>query len=526
MTRSETTKRKPSMNRGLCSLAFVALLAALSLVTTGKSREQIHRLKEKLSIIDKQIFLAKVQKSDSRVLDLEQGSDPLSPFYNPTDPDSIRSWGCHLQTTPTIFVHIGKAGGGSVRARFAAAGLNFTRLPEGWRKVEDNSYFDVDERVNGLSKPKEDTWQDNRRAYFCNSGHSSRRPTAEHKAYEGYELCKATTPLGRSVACPSLISENKKRCKVAGCNTIDPYCHQVYVGHNLMGAEFHWLPAKVLERFWRSLSSIDAAKKEEHYAYESINRAMESLHPESDEAWCVLRRNNGTALSRPFSKREYKSRYSRCSVPLARKIDQNALKALEGRLPKYNQQLKMPSWSPVYAALPVLRTTVVREPFSWLVSKYFWHGVNTTHCGSQDTAWMEDYATTYLMFLCGEDCLVRQEILKEDLESLAFQAEGNLRHSFAVVGLTNETETFYDMVTTRVGYLNMSRNLHVKGGKHTTRNREDYAACQKLFAEEDFRKKIVSRHRAVALMTHLFEVAVEVNRFQLNELTRCTGGAF
>lgn len=38
----------------------------------------------------------------------------------------IRSWGCQRRNeTPFIYVHIGKAGGGHVRARIAASALNY-----------------------------------------------------------------------------------------------------------------------------------------------------------------------------------------------------------------------------------------------------------------------------------------------------------------------------------------------------------------------------------------------------------------
>ena len=125
------------------------------------------------------------------------------------------------------------------------------------------------------------------------------------------------------------------------------------------------------------------------------------------------------------------------------------------------------------------------------------------------------------MKLCGEDCYTRHELMEEDMDSLAFQAEGNLRYSFAVVGLVNETDTFYDMVTARVSYVNMSRNLDVTGQMHSTSNKGDYDMCQDLFASEDFQKQLMTKHRAVALLVRLFRVAEEVNRFQLQELREC-----
>ena len=165
----------------------------------------------------------------------------------------IRSWGCNLQTSPLIFVHIGKAGGGSVRARFAASALNYTRglvlddplqanddgdetsgieenvqeqrrrrLAAGgrrgggngrkgrgkrggggngggqrkaWAKVTNGSYYPMLAGKNHTPS----------RGYFCNSGHSNRRPTLDGKTFEGTLMCEATTPLGRAIACPEPI---------------------------------------------------------------------------------------------------------------------------------------------------------------------------------------------------------------------------------------------------------------------------------------------------------------------------------
>ena len=134
---------------------------------------------------------------------------------------------------------------------------------------------------------------------------------------------------------------------------------------------------------------------------------------------------------------------------------------------------------------------------------------------------MDDFATEYILKLCGEDCYVRHSLHDESLDSLAFQAEGNLRHGFAVVGLVNETDTFYDMVTKRVEYLNMSLNPSVTGQMHSTSKKGDYAMCQELYAKPDFQKKIMAKHRPVELLKHLFSVAEEVNRFQMKELSQC-----
>lgn len=49
----------------------------------------------------------------------------VSPNYTKA---TIRKWGCNITDTPLIFVHIGKAGGGNIRARFSASALNYNPL--------------------------------------------------------------------------------------------------------------------------------------------------------------------------------------------------------------------------------------------------------------------------------------------------------------------------------------------------------------------------------------------------------------
>ena len=476
---------------------------------------------------------------------IRQSRDPLAQYYDPADAKAIRKWGCNVPTTPLIFVHIGKAGGGNIRPRFAASALNYTRTGsrgkprKAWAKVTDGSYYDLTERLSNTSYDgggaidvqygggSSNNNNDNR-AYFCNSGHSNRRPDMDAKTFEGQLLCKATTPLGRAVACPEPIEGPTKRCKVPGCEIDSEYCHQVYVGHNAIGSEFHWLPPKYLHRFWDSISMLDSSaatrKHPDDVAY--IDRAMRSLDPSTKEIWCRSS-HRGPAAWRPHTADEYRSVYNQCSVSLASSVDEKAIELLDKRLPRYSPKAEFASWAPVYASLPVLRTTVVREPFSWLVSKYFWHYnkfFKGTKCSDPDTSWTARFATEYILKLCGEDCFTRNEVLAEDIESLAFQAEGNLRQCFAVVGLVNETNTFYDMVTARTSYVNMSRNLDVKGQMHSTSKKGDYVRCQELFAKEEFQKQLTTKHRAVAELLRLFRVAEEVNRFQMQELRECSSG--
>jgi hypothetical protein len=75
-----------------------------------------------------------------------------------------------------------------------------------------------------------------------------------------------------------------------------------------------------------------------------------------------------------------------------------------------------------------------------------------------EIGWMRGWALEYIFYLCGEDCVVRFHGGISDLADIENQAEENLRRSFAVVGLLNETDIFFDMIDARVQYLNTSRD--------------------------------------------------------------------
>ena len=108
-----------------------------------------------------------------------------------------------------------------------------------------------------------------------------------------------------------------------------------------------------------------------------------------------------------------------------------------------------------------------------------------------------------------------------NLEQIEIQAANNLRNSFAVVGLLNETENFFDMVTARVSYMNMSLNSHIKGPRHSSGNSNETQRCKDTFQNPDFQAMMREASPAIAALCRLYLVAGEVNRFQLKELSTC-----
>jgi hypothetical protein len=210
--------------------------------------------------------------------------------------DTIRSWGCHRTETPLIFVHIGKAGGGSVRTRFAAAALDHTR-EDRWRSSHtDNHCYPVSESI---------------RAKFSSSAANNfviLNSTVKPRSYEGNSPCNATTPLGMAIACP----QSTQRVPL-GCRDLDSEgCHTVYVGHNYMGTELHWLTPKYLQKWWSEhwSTSGDGTAPDQ-----AIRSGLDTLGP-ANRNWCA--EYNQT---RPEHGRQLTKIYFTCMIPIASRID-------------------------------------------------------------------------------------------------------------------------------------------------------------------------------------------------------------
>eukprot|EP00797_Seminavis_robusta_P002056 Sro1125_g243980.2 (351) ;mRNA; f:31256-32308 len=244
------------------------------------------------------------------------------------------------------------------------------------------------------------------------------------------------------------------------------------------------------------------------------------------------------------------------------------------------------------SSLPVVRVTVLRDPFSWLLSKFFWHhehphiainnattNATASNASSSSTlqwvspdrgtqrnkeqyvhrkragkppppepfvpcddinyaanGWATLRATSYILYLCGQHCLGAYAktistsdskdlttILQQLLPNWERQASHNLRHSFAVVGLLNETNQFYEMVTQRVAYMNTSLNPQVTGKQHSSNNgNQEAKRCRERYASQEFQDELSLASPAVAALQRLYKIAVTVNRFQQEELNQCS----
>ena len=108
------------------------------------------------------------------------------------------------------------------------------------------------------------------------------------------------------------------------------------------------------------------------------------------------------------------------------------------------------------------------------------------------------------------------------VEEAEIQAAGNLRNSFSVVGLLEESDTFLEMVSARISYIDTSLNPNVTGSRHSSKKTEQSLECDRLYRDPEFRQEF---RKAVPLMVRierLYQLAIEVNRAQQQELNECT----
>jgi hypothetical protein len=454
-----------------------------------------------------------------------------------SNPSGIREWGCHRNETPTIFVHLAKAGGGNNRARFAAGAQNYNR--QNWHEPEkDQHYYPIPaERFYG-------TGPQYRRGKFCNSiNHNHLVPKSPYVApgtenamnvadpffvqkknqlketFEGSLPCNATTPLGLAVACPQ---PRGRFCM--GCDLRSDHCDTVYVGHNLLGSELHWLPPRYLKRWWEnnwvhpSKNNIDLSPtplNTDSTLQSQIEQTWTRLGSTNDDAvWCL----DGSIVhrGRPSGKIWLSDdpSFEKCARTIATEADE-----------QFSRFWPRSDYSPIYASMPLLRTTMLRDPWSWLVSKFHWHHLDEKglKCDSKLGVWIPWAVREYLLPFCGVDCENRWDRGIMTLEEMAIQAESNLKQSFAVVGLLNETNSFYDMVTTRIVYVDMKLNTQVMGGGHQSvgKNQDEADRCKALFVTTKFQEDTIRRHPELKLIERIYQVAVEVNRFQKLELSQC-----
>lgn len=485
-----------------------------------------------------------------------------------SDETAIRKWGCGRNETPFVFVHIGKAGGGGVRSRMAAAALNYNR--SGWHRThEDEHYYypiyadhNIDEN-NGSAK------RIMHKAKFLSSKHNNYvHPDLPEFhgdfTYEGHRPCGAGTPIGQAVACPieSTFCVDHDEDGIS-----EGRCDLVYMGHNLLGSELHWLPTQYLMRWWNSTPWGKEGAEDNNDAlgdfianrHTAVSNTKWPVHPKvtemvGEDTIPTINCDQGPYTYRPFLRA-----YKQCFQPKEEVVDMMTRYIVGEEDDSSSGNFSSVPYAQIIASIPVLRVTVLREPFSWLTSKFFWHGhhhlgngtvvisdmgkpdrnkkrqadweakngksVNVVKCDNVETAaagWASNRAMSYIFYLCGEHCMGGWADGSLTLADLEQQGAYNLRNSFAVVGLLQKTDDFYKMVSQRVFYMDTSLNPEVEGKSHTTGKQPEMLRCKAKFQTKEFQEALLQQSPAMATLNRLYKIAIEVNKFQTKELAECS----
>ena len=555
------------------------------------------------------------------ILTLEEEEQTVSDTNNATRQQpqrfskEIRKWGCHRTETPLIFVHIGKAGGGEVRARLAGAAEAYDR--EEWHNPsKDDHFYPVRYTARGSSRNHSsgDDPDRFRRGRFCNSKYPHHKYIPDNnqttplsnirKNFEGLSFCNATTPFGMSIGCPNNYRSMGYKYRPVLCESCDDdyyleqsyydtvdergvadavakvfdpppaghTCDLVYVSHSSLGGEMNWLPPRYLkehwwdnspwknenknsdelEPYWTSFLSdrkfrrrdlldfLNKTKKFVDWSDRSEKDDNEDYdYGDNSQRWCpagyTFKSVSGTQYDRPKRAtsdwKENESLYLNCTKPIAEDADRAFLKFWNEHEQGRSDRTHDANYSPVYASMPLHRVTMVREPWSWLLSKFYWdakiYSFNSCKIGfrmySNPTLnWIEVFSLQYLFYLCGFECETRYENKMITLEGIEAQAEDNLRNAFSVVGLLEESDSFYDMIHKRIDYIDLQKPAKDYNLRHESKAKFDYWGCRELFMHDEvFRESLRSSTPEFAALERLYHVAVEVNRFQREELSQC-----
>ena len=546
---------------------------------------------------------------------------PTVPAYTKK---TIRRWGCNRSETPLIFVHVGKAGGGQIRARLALAARDYHRSE--WSNISgDNHFFPIRDTDSSNSSSYNATGAvQHRRGRFCNSryGHANFIPEEgslePKKNFEGSHYCSATTPLGMAIACPSGFHVAHQRGFVSslcsGCDdeyyleieylkgveiedlaavtkkVVDPpppghTCDIVYTSHNYVGNEISWLPPRYLKEHWwdnspwkeerttsggsssssnakaladelepiwatllhdrkdrkiQALHALKSAVSEE--AASMAKQALEDTPEETigtEDRWCPAGyqgiRVRGQSYNRPRYTNEKwnlnKDRFERCTEPIGKTVD----RAFQELWNEHHPDDGSFNYSPLYASMPLHRATMLRDPWTWVMSRFHWDKMLVANNDCRDVTvplyndaenpgWIEFLSMDYLLQLCGNDCKTRLSKKKMSLAEIEYQVEDNLRNAFSVVGLLEDSDSFYEMIDHRIQYLDMKANTNEVPllSRHESRPSENKEMCKELFLKnETFREMVRSTVPAFAAIERIYHVGAEVNKFQKKELEEC-----
>eukprot|EP00536_Pseudo-nitzschia_multiseries_P015709 jgi/Psemu1/43525/gm1.43525_g len=540
-------------------------------VTTEKRREFAEKAE------------ADVDNNQDRITNGTSSNDNTNKNNNRQTGDKmIREWGCDRTETPLLFVHNGKMG------KFCDSKYpHYTMIHD--RDLHRQRTYEGSQFCNATTPFGI--------VIACPHPYKGRKENTHYKSLN-CKKCDDDYYLEEDYYFDNVSSEHKSSAPDVGPlpkirdvfnPDSDPHpghtCDIVFTSHTNIGSELNWLPPRYLKEHWWDNSVYGCAQKGCHGVNEElekywaillddrhrrrkqllqkvgkINRTtrVDSDPTTADEEdtgtrWCptgyffksgAMDVEKVISYDRPATWGSYRAAYKTCGRMLAEKADRVFRKRFYPSYSDHDGKRQKLNFSQFYASMPLHRITLLRDPWSWIISKFFWHQLDEldpdhdglpcedltlpTGYDHRDPStgrllgWCEYFSLKSLMKLCGNDCHIRYENKMMSLEEIEDQVESNLRNAFSVVGLLNETESFYDMITDRIDYVNLTYNPEFVGSDHATIKTTENIACKELFGkDENFRESVRQRVPEFAALERIYHVGVEVNRFQQRELQQC-----
>ncbi len=344
-------------------------------------------------------------------------------------------------------------------------------------------------------------------------------------------------------------------------------CDSVFVAHLNVGSELTWLPPRYLKNHWWDQSEFGKMPEPKKLLEPFWDRLLDdrrhrrnklklaamdhdeigkaNIEPEKESAsgrWCPAgyKYEGKTLYDRPSTKKEFNAAYETCGRSVAADADRAFMEAFSSSS----------NFSPFYASMPVHRVTIMRDPWAWIVSKFFWHRLNkyvlkekgVLPCmdvlravekddelppvdprnPTRQVGWVEQFSLLFLIKLCGDDCRIRYENGMMTLEEIEEQVSSNLRNAFSVVGILQDQDSFYDMLTDRIQYVDMGLHPNMTGQEHATPKTKLNRKCKALYAgNETFREIVREKVPAFAALERTYHLGIRVNAFQKEELRQC-----
>ena len=419
-----------------------------------------------------------------------------------------------------LFLHIGKTGGGSVRRGFwSLQECSAHRLPF-WPECVEQGGVTV--------------------------GNSNRHAlvATPQVSFESQIICPALSPLAVLGAC-RLNANDAMQFALNNASHRTPIVH---MAHYRLGTELSWLDAEApglpalanAHRTKLALPRNPIDFRGVQYSLPALTgtyslfdeRAMSHRLPLMEgsnlsSVYDVIRISRGyTALAtlKPVSKKPPSPYAAKVAALLARQNSQ------------WRRDLEA-NWGPFYAKLSteqaVSRITMLRSPWTHLPSIFCSKGFHQMNYSCTDPHQVDMWegmprsdgasiSRGVTLRLCGVDCEARF-LAGASLKALEAQAAYNLRHSFAVVGVTEQFGGFIQAVrrlSPHLGAFMATGEIRAHGrqlsGSTTANTGCPKNTCTAFWSDAEHQSKGLQESQVIRQMFNLYNIALEIVNKTLN----------